>query len=194
MDSKMIISALLLFVSSFSEGVTQQTQSSQEKVQLQGFLKIAEPKEKTLPSGGTHSWQIALESDRYISIEVLQKSVDVVIRIFNPESILKGEFDKAWISEIEQAAWATKTKGNWNIEIAPSDEDQSGDYQIKWLVYRDATETDWRVMEADSLTHQGDIYYNEAEYAKAEPLYLHALAILEVALGPDPSKCCSRYQ
>jgi hypothetical protein len=49
---------------------------------------------------------------------------------------------------------------------------------------------------ANSLNNLAGFYYNQRQYAKAEPLFKRALAILEKALGPEHRKvttCLENY-
>ena len=83
MKSHLIICILVLFLTNMPAARIQ-TQSSQEKIEAQGALKLGEAQTRTLAPGTVHVWSITLESGQYAVVEVLQKGIDVVVQLMTP--------------------------------------------------------------------------------------------------------------
>ncbi len=165
-----------------------QAQTPQQKVQPQGALKLGETQKRTLAPEAIHVWDLALVKGQYGVVEVEQKGIDVVVRIVDPQGVRKSEIDSpTGTAGTEKATWITNLAGTWKIELVPLDATQAGDYEIKWVTLREATETDRQIIIADSLNSLAQTYDDQGKYAEAEPLYQRALAIREKTLSAEHS-------
>jgi len=171
---------ILLFVNSIHP------QATQEKVETQGTLALGKPQQKTLAPDVIHVWSLGLEKGQYVVVEVLQKGIDVVVRIVDPNGTRKREIDSpTGTSGTEKAAWIAQTTGVWKVEIAPLEASQPADYEINWVILHKATEIDRQTVEADSLNNLAMLYKDQDKYVEAEPLYRRSLEIREKTLGPN---------
>ncbi|MGH7599722.1 MAG: tetratricopeptide repeat protein, partial [bacterium] len=185
MKSHLILFTLGLFVSTLPAGPIQ-TQSNQEKMEAQGALTLSEPQKRTLAPQTIHVWNLALKTNQYAVVEVTQKSIDVVIRIVDPNGAHKREFDsQARLSGREKVNWITHTAGSWKLEIIPLEAGRPGDYEIKWVILDEATDRDRQIVEADSLHNLARLYRIQSKYAEAEPLFQRSLEMREKILGPN---------
>jgi tetratricopeptide (TPR) repeat protein/CHAT domain-containing protein len=161
-------------------------QTSQQVMKAQGFLTLGKAVEKTLPASTTHVWSLSLASEQYVVVEVLQKGIDVVVRILDPANHRKKEFDSpTGAAGTEKASWITDTAGEWKIEIVPLEAKQPGRYEIKWVIQREATEKERQIVEADSLDNLAALHQAQNQYDEAARLYQNSLAIREKVFGPD---------
>ena len=172
-----------------------QTQPSQQKLEVQGELKLGQAQTRTLAPEVIHVWNLALEKGQYVVVEVLQKGIDVVVRIVDSNGIHRSEFDSPiGTAGTEKAVWITTIAGSWKVEIVPLDAKQPGDYEIKWTVQREATESHRQMVEADSLNNLAGLYHVQRNDVEAEPLYRRSLSIREKVLGLDhPSLAVTCY-
>ncbi len=185
MKSYLLISIWgLLFIA--LDGQSFQTQTPQQKVQAQGALKLDETQKRTLPPDAFHVWNLTLEAGQYVVVEVEQKGIDVVVRIVDPKGTQRSEFDSpTGATGTEKAVGITDATGAWRVEIVPLNATQPGNYEIKWVILRKATERDRQIVEADSLNNLAQTYSAQGKYAEAELLYRRVLSLQERALGPD---------
>jgi len=110
--------------------------------------------EKSLAAGQSHNYPINLEKDQFVQVAVEQKGVDVVVRIFLPNGNLLKEFDTPTGTEgTEYAQVISESAGTFRIEVAAlNDGDVSalGEYEIKILDWRKATEEELKLRKNES--------------------------------------------
>lgn len=186
-------SSLLIFIlgmlAHFLTANAMQTQPSQQKLEVQGELKLGETQTRTLASDETHVWSVALDKGQYVVVEVEQKDIDIMVRIIDPTGIQRKEIDSPTGTKgTESAIWITNMAGVWKLEIAPLETNQPGGYEIKWVTLRDVTERDRKIAESDSLGDLAEAHYGKGEYVKSEPLFQQSLAIREKVFGYDHDK------
>ncbi len=186
MKSSPIIIALGLFIHPLCANALQM-QPSQQKLEIQTALKLGETQTRTLAPDAIHVWRLALEAGQYAVIRVAQKVIDVVVGVVDSQGVQRFEVDgPTGKAGVEKANWLAQSAGVWKIEIVPVDAIKPGDYEIKLDILRRATAQDQQIVEADSLTNVAYFdYFSKAKYLEAEPLYRHAVDILEKVLGPD---------
>jgi len=163
-----------------------QTQPSQEKMVEQGFLKLGEAQQRTLVPGTIHVWGVMMKKGQYAALEVIEKSINVVVRIMSPKGTLRRELNmptQVW--GIEKTTWVVESTGIWKIEILPPEAIKRGDYEIKLTALREATKRYQEIVEADSLSHLAAFYKTQDNYNEVEPLIKRSLTIRERILGPN---------
>jgi len=186
MISNLITTALSLFVVLGSLGRVQLLQG-QDKVEALGYLTYGETREKNLSPGTVHEWKISLEEGQYAALEILQRSLDVWVEMTDPRNIQKGEFynNSIWGSVVVKLACIADTTGIWTLKIWPWMAVKQGNYEIKWVILRDATKKDRQMAEADSLRTLAGQLYLQSKYDKAELLWRRVLEICEGVLGQN---------
>jgi len=182
MKSALSLVAIVLLLNSLSA----QTQPSQEKVEKQGSLALSTPQKKTIAPKTTHVWSLALQKDQYVAVEVMEKSIDVAVRIVTPQGTLKAKFNNPMeVWETVRATWIAETAGTWQVEIVPSQTSLPGIYEIKWVARRRPNKSDWQTVEADSLYNLAQGYHEQGKYEEADSLCRLSLVLREKIFGPD---------
>jgi len=211
MKAKFLNRLLIVFLCSWTSNAVQ-AQPAQEKIELQGDLKLGAPQTRTLAPGTIHEWHLALAKGQFAVVEVSQKNsnvewyavrssgqvvvevsqksiINVTIHIVDPAGALRGTFnDPKDNGETEKAAWISDTEGVWMVKIATLAAGQTGDYEIKWTVHREATATDGSIIQADSLDSIAHADLAQGKQAEAKSRYEQALNIRLEVLGPDHLK------
>jgi hypothetical protein len=72
-----------------------QAQSSQQKVEVQGELKLGEAQMRTLAPDAIHVWNLTLEKGQYVEVRIAQKSIDVIVRLVDAKGVRKTEINNA---------------------------------------------------------------------------------------------------
>ena len=103
-----------------------------------GFAQNSEQKEMgiikgkeiadSLSSGSEHSYTLALDSAQVVFGKVHQASVDAVVKIFDEQGELQGQFDGP-AEGPEPFHFETKSAGKFRIEVSPFEKAQ-GRYSI----------------------------------------------------------------
>lgn len=148
----------LLFLLIFLPGIFVKAQSI--------LLELNKPVEREISDGQTHFYVIKAEKDKFVSIIIDQKSVDLTIKfsamvIDNP-NIQRGA---------EQIFFIAPSAGNFNLEIKAKG---LGRYQVKLENYRNQNAGDLKIIEAEKL-------FIEAEKLSASSNYPLALSKYEEA-------------
>ncbi|MCO4822407.1 MAG: beta-lactamase family protein, partial [Flavobacteriaceae bacterium] len=94
-----------------------------------GDLEIGIEKESTLKQETAESYQIQVDSNAFITGYVNQKTVDVVVKLFNEDDEEIGNIDSP-ARGLEHFSFTIDKTGNYRIEVEPFKE-ESGDYSIK---------------------------------------------------------------
>lgn len=109
-------------------------------------LRSGAPVERTLASGQTQNFTVALERNQFLQIVVDQRGIDVVVRIFSPEGQILGVYDTPnGASGPEGASVVARSAGVYRIEVAPLEQGgspASGRYEIKIVDLRAATKAE----------------------------------------------------
>lgn len=114
---------LLASITITTSSLAQQPASTQSK-----SIQLNVPIEGVLPSDGVHTYTVEIPNEHLAYGFVMQKTVDVVVRIYNPSGEEIGEYDGPARGK-ETFRFMTKADGVYHIEVTPFEE-QSGDYSI----------------------------------------------------------------
>ncbi len=168
---------------------------AQERVEVQGNLVLGKTYQRTLAPGDTLVWSLISKKGQYLGVKIEQKGIDVVVGIYSPDGAQKIEFDSpTGNTGTEKATWITNMAGNWKIEIVPLDTTQSGAYEIKWEIARQASFNDQQIIKADSLSRLGDSFYYQGQFEEAAKFYSATLNLFETAIGrthPEAATSCN---
>jgi CubicO group peptidase (beta-lactamase class C family) len=118
-QSAYILFALVVTVTN----LTAQTSDRKDSV-----ISIGERVHSTLTSASIHTYTMEIETDQFVHGSVDQKSVDVMVTIYNPEGEKAAEFNSTEGGR-ESFQFSTKAGGVYRIEVTPIEEG-GGDYSI----------------------------------------------------------------
>lgn len=91
-------------------------------------LNLKQPVAASLASGGSDSYVFEAEAGQYVAGFANQLSVDVVVKVFNPDGGDVAEFDGPAVGP-EHFSFETKSAGQYRIEVAALEEN-IGDYSL----------------------------------------------------------------
>ena len=99
---------------------------------------------RELKGGETHSYQITLSTNQFLHAIVEQKDIDVATAIFGPDGKQLTESDSPndrWGSE--PILWLASIPGEYRVDVrGPKNKSPAGQYEIKILALREATQID----------------------------------------------------
>ena len=107
-----------------SFGLATAQTSEKKEISISKGKEIAD----SLSSKALHSYSLSLNSDQLVFGKVQQASVDVVVKIFDEQGKLLGEFDGP-AKGPEPFSFETDSAGTYRIEVSPFKEAQ-GRYAI----------------------------------------------------------------
>jgi CubicO group peptidase (beta-lactamase class C family) len=127
MKKSLILTALMILtVSLCAETLVAQNPPS---TLLKTPIQVNLPIQAELPSDGVHTYTIELDTDFLVFGSVLQHSVDVVVKIYNPAGEEIAKFDGP-SRGLEPFRFVTKSDGVYHIEITPYQK-ATGSYTIQ---------------------------------------------------------------
>jgi len=113
------------------------------KAQTAATLQPGVPIERTLGPGQVHEFAVSTKANSLVQLVVEQKGIDVVVKISSPAGKALTECDTPNGAEgNEQISFLATESGKYSVSISPlnKDETTSGQYQIKLIEAREATE------------------------------------------------------
>ena len=106
------------------------------------MLRLGQPIQRTMASGGRHDYHLELPRDRHVLLEVDQLGVDVVVRVFGPDGEQLVVVDQLGERGAETVSLATRDSGDYRIEVTPSGESaETGAYNLEVLRLEAVAET-----------------------------------------------------
>ncbi len=158
-----------------------------QKTQRITTLELNTSIERELSGGQKHTFVTALAELQYAALLVEQRSIDVVVRVFDTEQKLIFEFDYEIRNEgTEKVQLVAKTAGNYRVEVeAKFRNAPAGLYQIHLVELRPATEEDRSLHEARVLLTESLSLSRAGKYKDALSIATRALEIREKILGPE---------
>jgi len=117
---KLVLALIVLFIYSCK---------TEPKINFSGDLEIGIEQENSLKQNTPESYEIVADSNAYITGYVDQKTVDVVIKLFNEDNEEIANFDDP-ARGLEHFSFSIDKTGNYRIDVEPFEE-ESGEYSIK---------------------------------------------------------------
>lgn len=114
--------------------MAQKPSSTSAACQVEAWpLKLSKPVERELKVGETHAYKIVMEAGQFLDAAVNQRGIDVVVKIYAPDSSKLAEIDSLNGTQgDEPIALESKTAGTYRIEVTALDKDaQPGRYEIR---------------------------------------------------------------
>jgi hypothetical protein len=106
-------------------------------------LQLGTPIERTLKPGQTHEFTLNLEENTFVQIEVEQRGIDAIVKVFAPNGKIVGEYDSPNGNDgPEHVAFVAAATGPYLISVSPlnSTDTATGQIEIKLLEKREATD------------------------------------------------------
>jgi len=113
------------------------------KSQPTATLQPGVPIERSLAPGQVHEFTVNAKENCFVQLVVEQKGIDVVVKIASPDGKALSECDTPNGDEgTERVSFIAKEAGKYRVSISPlsGDESTTGQYQIKLIEVREATE------------------------------------------------------
>jgi hypothetical protein len=113
------------------------------RAQVSATLQPGVPIERTLGPGQVHEFTVNAKANSLVQLVVEQKGIDVVVTITSPDGKALTECDTPNGAEgNEQISFLAKESGKYSVSINPLNKDDSttGNYEIKLIEAREATE------------------------------------------------------
>ena len=141
--------------------------------------------EGELKGGNSHSYQITLAADQYLSVVVEQRGINLVVAVLGPDSKELLEADTAKSKQgSELLTVIAEVSGNYRIEVSPVEKDaETGRYGIKIVGLRTPTREERDLEDARRWSEESRILRQKGKYDEALPLAERALAARERVLG-----------
>ena len=151
-------------------------------------LEQGKPVERELNGSETHSYQITLISGQYALVVVDQRSIDVVMAVFDQNGDKVIESDRTRMGEPESVSLVAATSASYRVETRAVDKAApKGRYEIKVKELRVATERDKSHASAVKLVAQAMLLYRMKtadSRRKALEMYQQSLALWQSAKEP----------
>lgn len=177
---ELLVISLTLFIYS---------QSGNTKYQEQGSLFLGETRQRTLDSTASHIWQVKQKIGYFSRIEIIQKSIDVMVYLQTPDNdTLNIVNNSTKLEGIEKINWIANIEGDWIIEVKVSESSdlgflKPGDYIIKWVVSHQASDQDKKIVTADSIIKVAMQFVDDNEYEKAISFIHNSIEMLKSCYG-----------
>lgn len=150
-------------------------------------LESAVPIERELAGGQKHTYQITLSANEYKKVVVLQRGVDLIVRVFDTNEKLKFVHDAEMRPQgAETLQLSASTATDYRIVVEPKQKyAPASRYEIRVAEVRPATGLDHSLQEATSLLVESTVLTREGKYKEALAKAESALKIRENALGAE---------
>jgi len=144
-------------------------------------LKLAQPIEREIAAGETHSFTLDLIAGQYAHVVVDQRGVDVVVSIFAPNGTRVAQVDMPnGNSGPEPVSLIAETTGAYRVDVLSTSTKMPGRYEVKLDDVHAATESDRkRITGQELFTEAKTLRYRRTKesYQQATEKYDAALAI-----------------
>jgi CHAT domain-containing protein len=159
-------------------------------------LEVGKPIERELKGGESHSYEITLAENQYLTAVVEQKGIDVAVQVMAPDGKQLMEVDSPnGTKGDEPVTFITEAAGVYRLNVkSPEKNVPVGKYEIRVKELRAATDNDHALQDATKLFNEAESLRMKGRYEQAMPLAERALASREKALGaehPDTAESLS---
>jgi hypothetical protein len=149
-------------------------------------LEPGVPVERELAGGRVHSYRITLTSGQYCRVVVDQRGIDVVVRLFGPDSKQIAEVDSPNGTQgPEPLSVVAEASGDYRLEVTALEKDAAvGRYEVKIEEVREATPQDSTRIAAEKVFLAGERLRAQGtaeSLRKAIESYLEALPLWQAS-------------
>jgi CHAT domain-containing protein len=119
------------------------------------LMSGAAPVTRTLKAKEGHVYHVALSPEQYMHVVVNQSGIDVIVKLFDPNSSLLIQRDSP-NSQFgpEKVSTVAQVSGNYYVVVCGAENEPGGTYQIKLDGPRDKTTADGRRVVAEQAYYQ----------------------------------------
>jgi CHAT domain-containing protein/Tfp pilus assembly protein PilF len=151
------------------------------------LLEQGKPVERELTGGQSHSYLITLVAGQYVKLVIDQRGIDVMVKLFGPDSGQRTEFDsERRVQREEPVQWVAEEAGSYRLDVSARYKNAAaGQYRIQVVELGVATEGDRALYEARKLNTEFYRLFRAGKYDEARPLVERVLEIREKVLGAD---------
>lgn len=147
-------------------------------------LEINLPVQKEIKPGQTHIFALALEQNQFIKVELEQKGVDVGGRLNDLDGAQLMQVDVIkTLTGVEVLEFVAAKSGNYLFVITNRDLRKDGNYEIRIVERRGATEKEKSVDEARRMITQGNALGGQRKCDQGVEVMGKSISILERELG-----------
>jgi CHAT domain-containing protein/Tfp pilus assembly protein PilF len=164
-------------------GIVSPVQENRETQQLE----LSKPIERELTGRQSHSYQMTLVANQYVKSVIVQRGIDVVVRLFGPDGRQIAEFDSEVRTQGEETvSWVAVEAGSYRLDVQAEQKDAAaGRYEIKVVELRLATENDRSLDEVRELNREYFRLNRAGKFDEAIAIVERGLEIRERVLGPE---------
>jgi hypothetical protein len=128
-------------------------------------LVLGEPLEGNLPGGQSHEYRLVADAGRFLRVSVEQRSINVVVTVFEPDGKQVVETNTTGSGDVETASFVTDLSGEYRIRVrSPESTAPTGRYQIKLDDGQPATDRHRSRVAAERAFSEGmALYYQQAD-------------------------------
>ena len=116
-------------------------------------LRPGTPIERSINRSDSHTYTITLGDEEYLQFAVLQRGIDLIVRVTSPGGKSLGDFDTPnGVDGPENVAIVSVEGGIYHISVAaldPKGDSDGGTYEIRTLEIRKATEQELKIAKSE---------------------------------------------
>jgi CHAT domain-containing protein/tetratricopeptide (TPR) repeat protein len=150
-------------------------------------LEQQKPIDRELKPGQSHSYQVTVSADQFLSVVIEQRGIDITTRLLSPDGKTLSEVNNAkGLQGTESLIAIADVAGPFKVEVSPSEKNSAtGNYEIKLIALRLPTDDERSLVKAQRLMEEASSLRRKGKYDDARLLAEQALSIREKVLGPD---------
>ncbi len=135
-------------------------------------LEPGKPIERNITGGEAHSYTVTLAGGMYTSVDVDQRGINVVVRVFTVDGEKPREVDFAGPGASERLSLFGESAVSYRVEVsAPDKTARRGAYAIEMKEMRPATDQDKNRVEAERLVEAGmQLVYQQTAESRQEAI------------------------
>ena len=141
--------------------------------------------ERELKGGDKHRFSVQLNANDFLKLSVIQKGIDVVVRLLGPDGKILQEVDSPNGTQGEEPlSFISNQAGSYTVEIDALEKTAPpGKYRLKPEAIKTATEQDHAALEIERLNDEAQKLQREGKYDQGVPLAQQAVEKSETQLG-----------
>ncbi|MBL8151510.1 MAG: tetratricopeptide repeat protein, partial [Blastocatellia bacterium] len=153
------------------------------------LLEMDKVVERELKGDERHSYTVEAIENQYLRLSVMQKGVDVVVKVYDPDGKEVFEVDSPNGTEGEEPVEiVTEKKGFYKLEVASLEKTApTGKYEVKLQEQRRAEEGEGEkikaLQKAAEINTKAGVLYQQSKYNEVEPLLKKVLEIRKKVVG-----------
>jgi CHAT domain-containing protein len=148
-------------------------------------LELAKPVRREIAGGQRHGFELPLEVDQAVRVDVHTDGVDLGADIVLPDGRVVPVYEPLGEALELKLPWLAQSKGTYRFEVYTRARANPGHYEIALVSRRPATPDDRDLQETRDLQAEFRRLTALGKFPEARVPLLRSLAIMERVLGPD---------